>query len=247
MPRAGLVAVRKVRSDGASQRYWVDPKKLRRAIGAKGYAGGLAAIKAAGGDPKRADKLIDAWRESSTEHGALKLRGAALNLAAESMGLGPEETQAMIQEDIDDAIAVGATKFTHPEDPTKDRTPEQSFSDGWKSAETRGTVEAMAATSQSMYDEDEIDVYRGIGPEQAAEAASGEVDVGSLVSFTEDAKVARRFAGATGAVIKTRVPRSSIVISHRAFRGKGGKGLLGPEKEVVVLTTGRIGISVVPQ
>lgn len=111
------------------------------------------------------------------------------------------------------------------------------------------TVAAIARVSQSKYEDSHVTVFRGITGKQAQEIIEAHKRGGGPVnirtdttsSFTEDHGIAQKFAreGSTrlkasphAVVVKMRVPRESIVASHRAFRE------LESEKEVVIASHG---------
>lgn len=89
-------------------------------------------------------------------------------------------------------------------------------------------IVSMIRLSRAMYPGTQVALYRGMdNVEMRGGFAYFAAD--SLTSFTSDLEIARRFARMHGGhVIRTRVPRDSIVISHLAFPE------LGRQREVLV-------------
>lgn len=98
------------------------------------------------------------------------------------------------------------------------------------------SIAKISKASQDAYDEDPVTLYRGVGYKSALVAMkSGKLAVASLTSWSESEKVAAMFTGSGGKVMKVKVPKASIVLSHRTC-----PGLLETEKEVVLAVKGAI-------
>ena len=137
----------------------------------------------------------------------------------------------------------------------------QAFQKGLTDDGVRKNIAALAGVAQSMYEQPTVELWRGIRGssvnahlyDEAYEAiqkdpnAEVAISTGVLSSFSEDVDVAKQFAsmslgaGETGEgfYFKIKVPRDSIVMSHRVKELNPGKK---PEKEVTVLTNGSIRI-----
>ena len=231
--REGLVAARKtVTRLGVTyeQTYWVKPAELRAIVKTSGYKAAVAKL---GGNVRNATRRVAGWVESPTEPGGLMTLAAATKMALgdDAEARWAEKNEALARTGAEDA---GPEVF--------DR-----MSDLWhQGANEDGALTELAQVSQAFYeDEPEVELYRGIGEFQATqmEAAfsSGDdavLDAGCLVSFSESPDIARGFAANdNGAVISIRVPRESIIMSHRA-------GMFGDEeREVAVLTKGAVRVS----
>lgn len=174
-------------------------------------------------DTKLARRAISDWAASSIDKHAVQLRGAvALDIEREADHIKAAGSNYS-REDILLQLRRGR------DDPAQKRA-----------------VKAMAAISQSMHDDEMVTVYRGIKERQAKTISpqATEVSTGSLVSFSEKAEVAAKFAGYNGIVIKTQVPRSAIAVSHRAFEAKekdyDSGSLLRGEWEVILHSKGKV-------
>lgn len=98
------------------------------------------------------------------------------------------------------------------------------------------SIAKMAKASQKAYKEDPVTLYRGVGKSNAEDAIkSGKLAVASLSSWSESRAIAAQFAEDGGKVMKVKVPRASIMMSHRVC-----PGLLVDEQEVVLAVKGAI-------
>lgn len=186
-----------------------------------------------GGDRDLASTNIDGWRSSSINNTSLAMRGAAL---VALHGSDAEYGHALEREaqDVARAGRSGGAAAAHQ----VLSAPEPHQVD---------TFRAVATVSQAAHPEESIVVHRGVYGAQAKQIkeqiASGaqeiELGTGTLSSFTEEHKVADRFArdhGLHGVVLSIRIPTSSIAISHRAF----SEELYTGEKEIIVATRGSV-------
>lgn len=221
--RAGLIAAVKTVTRGGktfSQRYWVKSSDIK----ARGRKEALGLVGGAA-SAQRAEHMIDGWMNSSTEAGAISMRAGA------AQALTPAE----IAEERADIAALGGDVV--------------QFDRAVANRNNARELRTMQRVASAYHEEEELGVFRGVGPEQAAQiraafdagAETVSVDVGTLSSFTESGAVARRFATRNdrhGAVIGMNVRRAGIVWSHRVR----DSGLLASEEEVVVYTRGSITI-----
>jgi len=128
--------------------------------------------------------------------------------------------------------------------------------------ELTGCLNGLSSLSQAAYDSDHVEVYRGIGSAQARQIRDAfadpnvrEIVVGlrPLTSFSEDHTAAQNFAddpiggrpsarqAGSGVVIRTRLPTTSIMLSHRVANGivePGSSRIMRSTSEVVAFTTG---------
>ncbi len=179
---------------------------------------------------KVAAEAVSRWAGSSTNEPSLKLRGAvAPDLDAEA----------------DHIAAVTFRKGGSMDKDTYRKHVRSMLEKSSQDPKLKAAIEGIATVSQAMHPEEMVTLYRGIGHKQAGHAkATRELATGALVSFTERKSVAMKFAsGGKGVVVKVQVPRSAIVMSHRALEKPGQYGhgsLLHGEAEVVVATSGKL-------
>jgi hypothetical protein len=233
MPGADLIAVSKTvtRSTGKShqQTYWVKPEDVKKA---KTFADKLKLV---GGNGLRGAAMAAGWRDSSSEPQAISMRAGAMSVLMRNRVLpAAVEEIAEEREDIRQlAGEEGAQQF--------DRAVSNRANDS--------EVMAMSRVTAVYHDEPELTAYRGIGPRQTMEAQaqfdagaqSVTLDVGVISSFSESLSVANRFANRNdqpGAVVRMRVQRGQILLSHRV----PDSGLLASEEELVVYSRGAVTI-----
>jgi hypothetical protein len=183
-----------------------------------------------GGSAADSKFMVSDWNSDVFEQGAIILRGSFYSLLdtnSEQQGRDLQRLQGRM-------VNAGAPKGSTPSKASAYIKKQLSNSD----TETTKTAKAVAQVSQAMHDE-EVTLYRGVSGEQAAAIRAAmlagqpvHVATDTLSSFTEDPDRSEYFAGKGGVIIKTVVKRSSIVMSHRAFKE------LSAEKEVVVATAG---------
>lgn len=125
------------------------------------------------------------------------------------------------------------------------------------------TMAAMAAMSQAMHPEPEVELFRGVHGAQAdaIHAAIGrarergethvEIDVGVIGSFSELRTQVSKFAkgkvtgrdGIRGAIIRVAAPRESILLSHKALPQIDNSQVKG-KNEVAILTRGPLKVRI---
>lgn len=226
----------------------IDADKIRREVDSAGLAGAYRAAMSRGYDPAEIADLVGSWGGDPTRGKALRFRGAA---AAD-----PEHELQQV---------LSARPYVDPEEMR------QELARGRSDPRWARGLKAVSEVSQAMHPEPEITLYRGIGADQASKLSGDQISSGALAGFTDDPEVARNFArlqtmdgpnkGKRGKVIVVRMPRESIVISHRAFGDRGKRsgnllpevdlssadrrkglvpGLFDDEKEIVVKTPGHV-------
>ena len=254
---------------GIEEKSGSDAAKNTRVLKQGGNIGLEAALKEAGGDPSHALGFAANWC-TGARYANTDIRGTLAASIAEATGRKAEEgikadaaflsRQNAVDKWISDArekandtdktVAVPASVYT---DVKLDPEIEARLREGLDPA-TRdrnlATVGALAAVSQAFYDEPEVVLWRGISPRRAAELKDGDtVGTGILASFTEDPQTAVEFGNirasahdpqTDGIVIEVHVPRSSIVMSHRALGGTLNHQNWSSESEVTVLTSGAL-------
>jgi hypothetical protein len=261
MADSGLIAIEKlVERLGKThkQRYWVKPAEVREMV-KKGKAS--LAITKLGGDPVRMRQLVDQWTMSPGSRGTATMRAACV---AAIHGSKPD----MIQRELDRSVRATTSALATGEFEAMGRTEGRvvqdttaAFKKGLEDTEVRKGVAALAAVSQSMYEQPHVELWRGIRGnssnaylyDKAYNAIQKDPDAeiilstGVLSSFTENPEVAQNFASMSSAAgeegegfyFKVKVPRDSIVMSHRVKNWNPGQA---PEQEVTVLTSGSIRI-----
>ena len=271
MAREGLIAVSKlVERLGKSheQRYWVKPSDLRELVrkdkdpSSPLEGGGTQkAIEKVGGDYWRAKFLVAGWKASAGTTDTAKMRAAAAKAVHAS-------NPAAIQKELERSTRAATNVFYSGEkeqagvrgsEPEHVQAVSQAFQQGLEDEGVRADIAAMAAVSQSMYDEPEVYVWRGVRSNSSGARLYDEayelvqqdpeaeltIEMGVLSSFTDDPGVAKVVAGLSSALgsgmegyyFRVKVPRDSIVMSHRVDRLDPG---LKGEKEVTLLTNGSL-------
>lgn len=203
-----------------------DEDQPRAANGEWGAGGGskLAAR-------KHAALMVADWKATSSSKGALQLRSAAARVLAEKYGVRPEVMHAI------DKKAHLATIEGKGKGAEHDKIAAQA-------GEHVDTFKALAGQAQSAHGE-HTQLFRGVYGKQAEQiqkmAAAAkkagqnhvDIDLGLLSSWSESHEVAKTFS--SGVVLRQSVEREKIALSHRT-----SKHLDPTEKEVVVMTSGRI-------
>lgn len=207
-----------------------------------------------GGNATIANYWITGWAGSSRHPTAAGLRGAVATL------LVPEkEREAALAEEVEDILTAqtGLKKKIRERlreiGMMKDEGMEAIVDKAVRAGNTnegRRTVQALAAMSQSMHEEETLTLYRGIYGVQGAEMAmytqhgrEVELEVGVLTAASESEAEARKavkaFGDGKGVVLKIQVPRSAVILSHRAMPHLGPKQVkIG--KEVSFATKGQL-------
>ena len=208
--------------------------KLRKASKGK-RLDAFNALSALGGTPGFSDRMVSKWVGDVFEDSALNLRGAFSAIGAGN--IDKDAARLAVSYAKDNGISV---------DEATQKVKEQ-LEFGVNTPAAAKSAKAIAQASQAQYDDDFITMHRGVTGEQArllieAQKSGKTIDlaVDSVTSFSEDLKIAQAFASnsernggtAHGVVISMKVPRSSILMSHRMFSD------LKKESEVVVSTGG---------
>jgi hypothetical protein len=202
-----------------------EAQRLRAVIKKGGVEAAYNLIEELGASRRKAADIVTNWAGSSTHDHSIMARGALtwdVEKEVEHIGFAkpfqyPEETRHLLLRGRNDPEMLKALK-------------------------------ALEAVSQAMYDQETVKLYRGIGEAQKALIKNGEMPSGSLASFTDNLELAASFGSfRDGGVIEVTVPRSSIVMSHRAFvQGKRGKynpntpQLFDDEFEVAIKSKGTL-------
>ncbi|MFZ5440475.1 MAG: anti-CBASS protein Acb1 family protein [Myxococcota bacterium] len=183
-----------------------------------------------GGDKATAERLIEGWQDDSSRGEAIAFKAAV----ARELGIDPakdlERTKSFLKASgVSNAEEHVAKQVAKSED-----------------KKVRATVRAIAQASQAAHEGDTVKLYRGVNGKQAEElrafmaanpGAPVPFNTDSMASFTESASTARVF-GHGGFIVEVDVPRSSIVLSHRASKSLSKFG----DSEVVIATLGRFNI-----
>jgi hypothetical protein len=213
----GLTAVVKSVTRGGTtfdETYWVRTEQLRKNIDEmhklgvtqveQQHSAFMRTVKVVGGDGKKA---VD-WAESYTHAG--------------------QHTETRVKTDEGETVVSSSS--------TETLTEMTKVAHNEVTGQHEPTLEAMASVSQAVYQSDEVEVYRGVYNGQAQQvldaiAKNGEAELGlhDLVSFTEKIHTAKQYCEGHGTggpndeaktkphiIVRTRVPRSSIVMSWRA-------------------------------
>lgn len=188
---------------------------------------GYAGVEDLGADKDVSKRLVSEWVNAVAPKQSLPFRGAM----AKAAGLD-------ISRDVS-RMAANEAKIGLDDEKSLTAKFSKYADSGAKDVKSVKAVKAMAQLSQSSYKEEQVTLYRGVGSTQAKElhaqlgAGKASLSMDNISSFTDDIKTARNFAmKGKGMVIKVTVPRSSIVLSHRAFSE------LSKEREVVIATRG---------
>jgi hypothetical protein len=257
MSDSGLIAVSKVverLGRTHRQRYWIKPSELHEMV-RRGDV--VKAIELVGGNGPRLSKLVSGWAKSTGTTDAAEMRAAA----AHEVFL---DKPALVQRELDRSMragmnALGRKEVDAPTEGIQAQSISQAFSRGLTSDTTRSDIAAMAAVAQSMYEQPNVVLWRGVRGnsstcshlyEEARTALQRDpnaeipVETGVLSSFTSDPNIARAFSRAfaggappEGFYFRVTVPRDSIVMSHRVPGFNPGQP---EESEVTVLTAGSV-------
>jgi hypothetical protein len=230
-PPPSAAAVRRARALRRPRR---NPACSLTAADLRPYQGNLdghAAVALAGGSPELAWALVRDWAASPSSDGALAWL-AALGRTGEvdaDAARRDLELAASALADTDEDLAAARHRVSRAGArllKEAGRAHRVQFTE----ADLDRTVSALACVSRAAHPGPWVDLYRGIGEEQAdrglAEARAGRgvtIPTRAFSSWTDDPAVARHFAGLGidqhrqhGAVLHLQVPPAAILLSHRA-------------------------------
>ena len=261
--------IKKATAGGWEQVYWVRAADVAPKVKAamkeamketsgesewRNYKAWREVVEELGGDGVQADRGVTGWAGSSRTPDAMPLRGAIATM------LVPEtEREAALEEEIEDILKAetGLPKVVRERilQPQVEQTVRKLVTAG-NSDEHRRTVQAIAAMSQSMHEEETLTLYRGIYGVQGAEInllraenpqGSFALEVGSLVSASESRNEAlraiKKFSrDKRGVILKLTVPRSAVVLSHRAIPHLSPRAVM-IKKEVSFAVKGQLRVA----